>query len=91
MKDFCKKCGGECCYIYKKYNKQKVHKYLHNYNLSKYSIKPLDQEDKTRCEFLGENGCIIPVEERPKICLRYKCKKLIDYLSIKNDTDSYKR
>jgi len=34
------------------------------------------EEYRVECQYLGDNGCIIPWEFRPRVCKEYKCKTL---------------
>jgi len=82
--EFCGECKGKwCCYVYKNSSKKSVQQILHNNDNLQYSVNPLydiNKEDKIECEFLEDNGCIIPREERPIICREYACEKLEKYL-----------
>jgi len=81
--EFCEECKKGCCYVYKDGSKKRVQQILHEDNNLQYNIKPfynIYKEDKLECEFLGDNGCIIPREERPIVCREFACEKLLKYL-----------
>ena len=42
---------------------------------AQFGVKPLKRVGN-RCEYFGENGCIIKRENRPSQCLQYECDKL---------------
>jgi len=79
MEEFCKLCTVSCCYIYRNCkSKEHVREIIFNGDLNQYGVAPLKQEGD-KCEFLGENGCIIEKSKRPKICLDYECPILRAY------------
>lgn len=88
---FCAKCS-RCCHIYLFRNqpleevKKKAHKLIFNNDIDQYGVEPLKSE-WGRCEFLGENGCIIPREKRPIVCLEWECLELEKFNAGDKDID----
>lgn len=91
MEEFCKDCTF-CCHIYKASLPDEIIKEkLLGKDLSVYGVEPLKRVGD-RCEFLGENGCIIERSKRPLNCLAAKCKALKLYEEgIKNVRPPYKK
>lgn len=82
MEEFCKHCG-ECCIIYKNCKTSDDIKTIRDKligDLYQYDVEPRESIDG-KCEFLGENGCIIERLKRPSICLQYECSMLREYKS----------
>ena len=79
--DFCATCKGYCCNIYEHFiigdNIELKRKSFFR-KKEQFGVEPLKRVGK-RCEYAGENGCIIKRENRPEPCLRYECRALIDF------------
>jgi len=79
-KEFCYRCGGYCCNIYDHFiigtpeDIELRHKSFFKKSY-KFDVEPLGRVGN-RCEYLGENGCIIKRENRPLQCLNYACDEL---------------
>lgn len=76
--EFCAKCGGECCNIYDLFitgeNAELKHESFFK-DQARFEVEPIGRVGN-RCEYFGENGCIIKRENRPRQCLKYECDKL---------------
>jgi len=76
--EFCANCGGDCCNIYEHFiNGSHVELKHESFfkRQARFRVKPLKRVGD-KCEYLGENGCIIKRENRPRQCLKYECDKL---------------
>ncbi len=78
--EFCAECGGDCCNIYDLFitgtdDEIKLKRESFFKKKDQFRVKPLDRVDG-RCEYFGENGCIIKRENRPSPCLGYECDDL---------------
>jgi len=78
--EFCERCGGYCCNIYDLFitgsaDKIKRKREAFFKDKDKFGVKPLERVGE-RCEYFGENGCIIKRENRPSQCLIYECTDL---------------
>ena len=75
--ELCTYCKGYCCNIYAVFfvgNDDKIiraHAALFK-NKTQFGVDPLERVND-RCEYLGEEGCIIKKENRPSQCLQYEC------------------
>lgn len=84
--EFCAKCRGKCCHIYKDKSPEHfefIQKAFFKKDISQFGVEPLEIVDG-RCNFLGENGCIIERSKRPEQCLKYKCDDLKNILETNN-------
>ena len=76
--EFCAECGGKCCNIYDLFitgDKIELKRKSFFKKKSQFGVKPLKRVNG-RCEYFGENGCIIERENRPSQCLQYECDDL---------------
>lgn len=80
---FCSECKGECCKIgydplvcasEKELALISVHP--HNKELAQAKMLGLKSPELKTCSFLSEEGCVIPREQRPRICREYRCEKI---------------
>jgi Fe-S-cluster containining protein len=77
----CADCGGKCCYAYGppyNLNPKRLHEDTERSygggRRDEYGVAPLPEKiHPDACEYLGEQGCIIPWENRPPICKNYRC------------------
>jgi len=81
--EFCEWCEGYCCNIYEHYitgNDDKI-KLTHTSffkRKDRFGVEPLKRVGN-KCEYLGENGCIIKRENRPSQCIKYECTDMKKY------------